>query len=198
MDTLSVLKRRRQELNMTQAEVAKAVGVSQPTYQNYEAGTIAIPPTKLKRLAKALRLTTDEIPSRSKVSSPLVSSSRQRIKPEPSIAQGEGQFDVDTYGDPLDYWGDIAIHFTVGQPLVLAISHDQHKRLFALVQGHAEFLPVYSMSNQIVGVRRAAITDLSFAHEVILTAWRTPITRNTICAMGYGQAIMKPGISSKR
>jgi transcriptional regulator with XRE-family HTH domain len=59
--TLSVLKKRRQELNMTQAEVAKAAGISQPTYQNYETGTIAIPPVKLRRLAKALKLDKCEI-----------------------------------------------------------------------------------------------------------------------------------------
>jgi hypothetical protein len=37
--------------------------------------------------------------------------------------------------------------------------------LYSVVQGNDEFFSVYSMSNQIVGVRRAAVTDLSFAHE---------------------------------
>src|SRR5580698_2766632 len=97
--TQTPLKQRRQELDLTQVEVAKAIGVSQPTYQNYEAGTMAIPEAKLKRLAKVLRITKDEILGRPKAVNEALES---RELPD----------DV--------YWGEITIHFRVGVPLVLS------------------------------------------------------------------------------
>jgi transcriptional regulator with XRE-family HTH domain len=78
---ISALKRRRQELNMTQAAVAKAAGISQPTYQNYEAGTLAIPPTNIKKLAKALKMTKEEILGKSKAASPPWITPADRVMP---------------------------------------------------------------------------------------------------------------------
>jgi transcriptional regulator with XRE-family HTH domain len=158
MSQLSVLKRRRQELNMTQAQVAMATGVSQPTYQNYEAGTITIPTANLNRLARVLKMTTDEI-----LGSPKVVALPPPIKPKPPTNERDTRDEDDFY--PADYWGDIAVHFAKGEPIVLAISEDEHSRLYSAVQRDEEFFHVYSMSNQIVGLRRAAVTDLSFAHE---------------------------------
>ena len=58
---ISILKKRRQELNLSQAEVAKATGVSQPTYQNYEAGAKTIPVARRSRLARVLKLSESEV-----------------------------------------------------------------------------------------------------------------------------------------
>jgi transcriptional regulator with XRE-family HTH domain len=138
------LKQRRQELNLTQVEVARAVGVSQPTYQNYEAGTITIPDANLKRLMKVLKMTREEILGRPKNKSDDLKS---RELP-------------DEY-----YWGEIAIHFTKGPALVLSISYGECKRLFRQLQGDGKFFHVFSLSNQMVAVRRAAVTDVYLADD---------------------------------
>lgn len=142
---------------MTQAEVAMATGVSQPTYQNYEAGTITIPPANLKRLAKALKMTKEEILGRPKVVALPPLEHRPRV-------------DRDDYDDPNGFdesghYGEIAIHFKKGNPIVLSISPWEHRRLYLELQGDSKFFPIYTLSNQIVGVRRAAVTDVSFASE---------------------------------
>jgi transcriptional regulator with XRE-family HTH domain len=142
--TQTPLKQRRQELDLTQVEVAKAIGVSQPTYQNYEAGTMAIPEAKLKRLAKVLRITKDEILGRPKAVNEALES---RELPD----------DV--------YWGEITIHFRVGVPLVLSISYQEYKRLFAQLQDDGQFFHVTALSNQLVAVRRAAVTDVYLAED---------------------------------
>jgi transcriptional regulator with XRE-family HTH domain len=157
MDTLSVLKKRRQELNMTQAEVAKAAGISQPTYQNYEAGTITIPPANVKKLARALKMTKEEILGKPKVVA------LPPIIPRVPVTEHDGDDEDDFH--PELHQANIAIHFAKGEPIVLAISECEYLRLYSAVQEHGDFFTVYSMSNQIVGVRRAAVTDLSFAHE---------------------------------
>jgi transcriptional regulator with XRE-family HTH domain len=158
MSQSSVLKHRRQELNMTQVEVAMAAGVSQPTYYNYEAGTIAIPPGNLKRLAKALKLSKEEI-----LGSPKVVVLPPPVKPRAPAKHCDERGEDDSHPD--NYGGNVAIHFEKGEPIVLAISEDEHCRLYSVVQEDQDFFSVYSMSNQIVGVRRAAVTDLSFAEE---------------------------------
>lgn len=142
--TRTSLKQRRQELNLTQVEVAKAVGVSQPTYQNYEAGTIAIPDANLKRLIKVLKMTREEILGKSKAKSEDLES---RELPEEY------------------YWGEIAVHFLKGPALVLSISYGEYKRLFRQLQGDGKFFHVFSLSNQMVAVRRPAVTDLYLADD---------------------------------
>lgn len=51
-----VLKARREQLGLTQAEVAKAVGIAQPNYARLESGANENPKLKtLEAIAKALR-----------------------------------------------------------------------------------------------------------------------------------------------
>jgi transcriptional regulator with XRE-family HTH domain len=159
MGQLVVLKRRRQELNMTQAQVAMATGVSQPTYQNYEAGTMAIPTANLKRLAKALKMTSEEILGRPVVAGPVQESRPSKAKPPAKQSVND-----DDYG-LIEWWGDVAIHFVRGEPIVLAISEEECDRLYRdlQVQPDKVFFSVSSLANQLVAVRREAVTDLTFA-----------------------------------
>ena len=53
------LKQHRVKAGLTQAELAKTVGVSQPNYQRWEAGSAPIPEDKLRKLAKALKTKAD-------------------------------------------------------------------------------------------------------------------------------------------
>lgn len=63
------------------------------------------------------------------------------------------------------YWGEVAIHFSNGRPLVLSISREEHRRLLQQLQCDDEFFHVHSLSNQLVAVRRAAVTDVYMAAE---------------------------------
>lgn len=56
-----LLRSRRRELDLTQAEVAKRVGKSTPTVHRYEVGTVAVPVDVLRKLARALRLAVDPL-----------------------------------------------------------------------------------------------------------------------------------------
>lgn len=146
-----ILKQRRQELELTQVAVAKSIGVSQPTYQNYEAGTLVIPEAKLKRLAKVLRLTKEEILGKPKV-----------VKETPTGPEKE----TPTGRELIDaYWGEAVIHFRHGTALVLSISYEEYKRLFAALQDDTKFFNIVTLSNRIVAVRRAAVTDVYLADE---------------------------------
>jgi transcriptional regulator with XRE-family HTH domain len=142
--TRTSLKQRRQELDLTQAEVAKALGVSQPTYQNYETGAKPIPGAKLKRLAKVLRMTTEEILGKSKE----ITEDRSRAEVMEHLP-----------------WGEVTMHFAHGAPLVLTISYGEYRRLFRQLQDDGAFFHVFSMSNQMVAVRRAAVTDAYLADD---------------------------------
>jgi transcriptional regulator with XRE-family HTH domain len=173
MDTLSILKKRRQELNLTQAEVAKVAGISQPTYQNYETGRIAIPSRKLNRIAKALKLDKGDIlglpppiapsfpNSRGPSTNPLVAA-KSNVPNDPKL--------VWTHWDDEDltrlYWGELAISFTQGAPIVVSIDREECQRLYDKVMPHnGEFFDVHTMSNQIIGIRRAAVTNIRFVEN---------------------------------
>jgi transcriptional regulator with XRE-family HTH domain len=146
---------------MTQAEVAKAAGISQPTYQNYEAGTITIPQPKLKRLARALKMGPDEI-----LRKPHAVVYAPTVMAKPRIFEvNDGDDDPNGFEIP-DYYGEMAIHFAKGNPIVLSITYGEYNRVHRdLFQNDRPYFAVFALSNQIVGVRRAAVTDISFAAE---------------------------------
>ncbi|MDE6200573.1 MAG: helix-turn-helix domain-containing protein [Clostridiales bacterium] len=53
------LKERRQQLNMTQRDVAKALGVSQPVYQRFEKGIFECNYSQLFALCKLFDISAD-------------------------------------------------------------------------------------------------------------------------------------------
>jgi transcriptional regulator with XRE-family HTH domain len=88
---------------MTQASLAKKVGVTQPNYQRWEAGSAPVPDDKLTKLAKVLETTPEALLGRHR---PI-----------------EARFYDDSAGDHLNYYGEVAIHFCGrGPPLLLSIS----------------------------------------------------------------------------
>jgi transcriptional regulator with XRE-family HTH domain len=156
----SHLKQRRLELSLTQTQVAKAASISQPTYQNYEAGTAQIPTANLRKLARALKMTTEELIGKQKlepVKAP--SASKPKEDAEGTVA------DFDT----SRYWGEISLHFVSGNPIVLPISENECERLFSALQESPPalnpFISIFTLSNQIVAVRRSALTDVCLSRE---------------------------------
>lgn len=53
------LKERRQQLNMTQRDVAKAIGVAQPVYQRFEKGIFECNYSQLFALCKLFDVSAD-------------------------------------------------------------------------------------------------------------------------------------------
>jgi transcriptional regulator with XRE-family HTH domain len=140
------LKQFRVRAGMTQAKLAKRVGVTQPNYQRWESGSVPVPEEKLKKLAKALETTPEALLGR-----------------HPPI---EARFYDDSAGDDLNYYGEVAIHFCGGgAPLLLSISEKAFSSLHGNLQLNQAFVSVKSLANQTVTIRTKAIADLYFSSE---------------------------------
>src|SRR5207249_11400862 len=99
------LKQFRVRAGMTQAKLAKKVGVTQPNYQRWESGSATVPEDKLKKLAKALETTPEALLGR-----------------HPPI---KARLYDDSAGDDLNYYGEVAVHFCGGgAALLLSISEE--------------------------------------------------------------------------
>ncbi len=140
------LKHFRVEAGMTQSEVAKAIGISQPQYQRWESGQADVPTAKLKKLASVLMTTDATLLGRHP---PVKAVMYDRQAPENT-----------------QYFGEVAIHFAGGgEPLLLSISEAAYQDAHRDFQGTAPFIRVESLSNQMVLVRRAALGDVYFSSE---------------------------------
>jgi len=140
------LKQYRVKAGLTQAALAKAVGVSQPNYQRWESGAAPVPNDKLKKLAKVLRTSVDALQG----THPAIKTSL---------------YDRSVHED-LSYYGEVAIHFHGGgKAILLSISDGAFSRLHRDLQVGAAFVCVESLANQMVIIRRQAISDLYFSSE---------------------------------
>jgi transcriptional regulator with XRE-family HTH domain len=140
------LKHFRVAADMTQAKLATAVKVTQPTYQRWEAGDVDIPADKLAKLAKILKATPEALLGRH--------------------APIRAAFYDDSAPEHLQYYGEVAIHFRSGsKPLLLSISEAAHSDLYKDIQGDTKFLSVKDLGNRTVVIRRDAISDLYFSSD---------------------------------
>lgn len=140
------LKQYRVKAALTQAKLAKAVGVSQPNYQRWESGVAPIPEDKLKKLSKILEIEADVLMGTHK----------------PIDA---GLYDK-SVGEDLSYYGEVAIHFQgSGKPVLLAISDGAFTRLHWDLQMNPTFVTVEGLANQTFIIRTQAIADLYFSSE---------------------------------
>lgn len=147
------LERLRKSLGLSQAQVAKAVGVSQPNYQRWESGSSPIPAKKIADLADVLHTTEDVLLGKVRYSR--VSLGYIEDDPDPS------------------YWGELVIHFrSKSKPLITSISFAEMKRLKVALHGdQAEFsgglamLEVRGLCNEHYVVRRSAISEAYLSDE---------------------------------
>jgi len=131
---------------MTQAKLAKKVGVTQPNYHRWESGSAPIPGEQLKKLAKVLKTSPEALLG--------------RHPPK------EARFYDNSAGDDLNYYGEVAIHFCGGgAPLLLSISEEAFSSLHHDLQLNHAFVTVKSLANQTVAIRTKAIADLYFSSE---------------------------------
>ena len=144
--SISPLKRCRLAACKTQAEVASAIGVTQPTYQRWEAGKVTLPKNKIKRLAMLLSCSEDELFG----------------KPKP--------FDLFGLDDQIDddrtYFGEVAIHFSPpGKPILAPISEKERIWIGKQIEGNSRFLHIDSLDNRTIFVRSEAIIDLFLSSD---------------------------------
>jgi len=140
------LKQFRVKAGLTQAKIAEAVGVSQPNYQRWEAGSAPIPEDKMKKLSKVLRTSSEALVGRH---SPI-----------------EAGFYDDSVGENLNYYGEVSVQFCGdGAPLLLSISEGAFHHLHRDLQRDVSFVTVESLTNQTVAIRTKAISDLYFSSE---------------------------------
>jgi transcriptional regulator with XRE-family HTH domain len=140
------LKQFRVRAGLTQAKLAKKVGVTQPNYHRWESGSAPVPEEKLKKLAKALGASPEALLGR-----------------HPPI---EARIYDDSAGDDLNYYGEVAIHFCGGgKSLLLSISEAEFRSLHRDLQRNLAFATVRSLANQTVVIRTKSISDLYFSSE---------------------------------
>jgi transcriptional regulator with XRE-family HTH domain len=140
------LKQFRVKAGLTQAKIAEAVGVSQPNYQRWEAGSAPIPEDKMKKLAKVLGTSLEALLGRH---SPI-----------------EAGFYDASVGENLNYYGEVSVQFCGdGAPLLLSISEGAFHHLHRDLQRDLSFVTVESLANQTVAIRTKAIADLYFSSE---------------------------------
>ncbi|WP_420211305.1 helix-turn-helix domain-containing protein [Burkholderia aenigmatica] len=138
------LKKMRLAAALTQAEVAETMGVSQPTYQRWESGNTPVPTAKVKKLARVLSVTVDELLGK------------------------RAPFDLfgikEEVPDDRTFFGEVAFHFrTKGilLPVSEAARSSLHRQLFEL----RKFLVVETLDNRVVFIRREAVEDIYFSSE---------------------------------
>ncbi|MGV2289529.1 helix-turn-helix transcriptional regulator [Trinickia sp. YCB016] len=143
--TKQTLKKLRLEAGMTQTQVATAIGVSQPNYQRWESGSAPVPKTKLKKLARTLKTSVDELLG----------------KPA----------DFDLFGidrnapDHRKYFGELAIHFEKGAPILLPVSEEMRSSLLRQLSTGSTFIAAESLDNRMLFIRRNAVTDIYISSE---------------------------------
>ena len=140
------LKECRVSMGETQSSVARSIGVSQPTYQRWEAEAASIPKSKLDRLAVFFGTTPDFL-----------------LMQEPSIQAG---FHNPEIGPELNYYGEVAIHFVgSGSPILLSISEKEVESAFFSMNRGDLYLSIASLTNQTAIIRTEAIADMYFSHD---------------------------------
>lgn len=138
------LKDLRAAAKLTQAQLAKKVGVSQPHYRRWEAGELPVPEHQLAVLAKALKVEPERL-----LAAPL------------KLVERPKRTDDDTY------CGEVTVHFKGGgKPLLLQVSNQQARQVYARMQSDDFFISFDTMNNQRVALRLAAIADLYISDEI--------------------------------
>lgn len=140
------LKQFRVRAVLTQAKLAKKVGVSQPTYQRWESGAAPIPEAKLNKLAEVLGATPEALLGR-----------------HPPV---QAALYDDSARDDISYYGEVAVHFSGGgAPLLLSISEETFAAMYRDLQLAGDFVTAKSLANQMVAIRTKAVSDLYFSSE---------------------------------
>jgi transcriptional regulator with XRE-family HTH domain len=146
MAAMSIMKRKRVEAGLTQAQVASAVKVSQAQYYRWESQSAAVPDDKIKKLAKVLKTSEEAL----------------RGAPAPISMPWDAN---DESGSRDPYFGDVAFHFVIGSALCAPISVNEMAELRAALDGDDPFILLSTLDNRAIIICRAAIADVVISAE---------------------------------
>lgn len=141
----SPLKQCRLSAHMTQNDVAKAVEVTQPTYQRWESAKSKIPKGKEKILAKTLSCSVDQLYGRPELFS---------------------FYETDSVSSDRTYFGEVAIHFSNGgNPILVPLTEAERVRFLNQMMSNEDYLTVSSLDNRDIYLRKSAVSDIFFSSE---------------------------------
>lgn len=146
-----MLKEYRTKLKMTQAQVADIIGVSQPTYQKYENGTLPVPEVAMAKLREVFKESILEV--NLEQSSAWIDDYLEELYPG---------MDSDEY----TYYGEISIYFKSGTVFMASITEGQ--RSFLLDQMLKKMPPIIAfstMNNRSIIARTNEIVDIVFSAD---------------------------------
>jgi len=155
---MNKLRTLREQAKLTQSEIAKKVGVTQPHYHRWEKGEVPVPERQLAKLAKLLKTTPEAI----------TGPKLKLIEPRAKAKDEDVEKEIKTFFDR--YWGEVSFHFCgSGKPLVVSIGQSEMKRLFRDLQDDKHFHVFETPLNQLVVIRRKALADVYVSDDAVDT-----------------------------
>lgn len=136
------IKQARLAKSVTQAEVARRVRVSQPTYQRWEAGTSEVPSAKREALAEVLGVPTTYLET-----------GTQRISLSLNVEE------------EYAFYGFIAVAFAKGDPVLLPVTISEFNRFRAQYGMAANIIMTKTLDNRMIFIRQEAIVDVFFSSD---------------------------------
>lgn len=141
---MTPLRLARLRAGYSQRALSVVASVGQAALQDWEQGREPIPAAPLVRLAHALDVAESEL--------------RGPRQTMPLHVARNGAAET-------RYFGEVTLHFTAGQPLLLPISHATRERLRSEMGRSHGFVVFDSLDNRVVMLRLSALADLFFSSE---------------------------------
>lgn len=141
---MTPLRTARLQAGYTQRALALVAAVGQGALHRWESGAEPIPPAALDRLALALDISATVLQGEA---APMAL----------HVARGSEAEST--------YFGEVTLHFTHGQPLLVPISHATRERMRQEAErGHA-WSVFDSLDNRVIVLRLTSLSDLFFSSE---------------------------------
>lgn len=137
---LTQLKKLRLLASLTQADVARKLKISQPTYQRWESGALPIAHAKRKSLAKLFSVKEGQLDD---------------------ISEAFDYLGIDTSSpEERRYYGEVAVHFRQGPPILSPISFAERTRILAMIDSRSEVVTFRSLDNWTVVLCARNVLDI--------------------------------------
>ena len=144
---MNKLKHYRLLKGATQKDAAEAAGVQQSTYQRWERGSTEVPEKRLEKLAVFFGATPERL-----------------IGKPASLQSWVDQLNSDDSGFP----SELTIHFKNNEmPLLFSVDAEALDAIFTAMMNKWEFCSFNTLSNQLVLLHLAAVSDVCTADDVL-------------------------------
>lgn len=142
---MTPLKKARLCMHLSQAEVAKLMGINQSTYQRWETCSSKIPEGKIGKLAKVLETSENSLNGKST---------------EDFFFRRKSDGEMSA-----NYFGELAIHFKSGTSLMFPVSVRERDNFAENYLGSNPFIPVIGMNNRSYLISRESILDVYLSDD---------------------------------